>query len=469
MGGEGLPPHLTAVSVVTRRNPDLHLTDGTVPATEVEGGWITYPVLEVTMSRIVILGAGTAGTIMANRLRRRYADEISRGETTITVIDQDPRHIYQPGLLFIPFGIYHPDDVIRPRRLQLHDGVSYRPGAIERIVPDDNAVLLADGSRCGYDVLIVATGTRIAPEETEGLKDREWYHTVFDFYTIEGATALGHKLATWRGGRLVINVVEMPIKCPVAPLEFAFLADWYFTMRGMRDKVAITLATPLDGAFTRPVASAAIGHLLADKHVSVVTEFNAGSVDNDRKVLIGYDEREVPFDVLVTIPLHQGAAFLKQTPELVDDNAFVLTDQRTLQSTVRPNIFAIGDATNLPTSKAGSVAHFESEVLDENVARFLRGESLQPAFDGHANCFVETGFDKALLLDFNYETEPLPGKYPVAVVGPMTLLGESRMNHLGKMAFRWMYWNMLLPGHDIPGIPTQMSMRGKEVPATAHA
>ncbi len=419
------------------------------------------------MSRIVILGGGTAGTIMANRLRRRYEHDIGAGTTSITVVDPDPRHIYQPGLLFIPFGIYHADDVIRPRGMQLHKGVTYKHSEVTAVHPDAHEVELADGSRLGYDALVIATGTRIAPEETEGMTGNEWMHSIFDFYTLEGASALGHKLANWRGGKLVVNVVEMPIKCPVAPLEFSFLADWYFTMRGMRDQVEITYATPLDGAFTKPVAAATLGHLLEEKRVHLETEFNAGEVDNTRKVLMSYDGREIPFDVLVTIPLHQGAKFLAATPDLVDDNLFVKTNPRTLQSTVRPEIFAIGDATNLPTSKAGSVAHFESEVLDENIARFLAGETLAPDFDGHANCFVETGFDKALLLDFNYDTQPLPGKYPLAVVGPMTLLGESRANHLGKLAFKWMYWNMLLPGHDIPGIPGKMSMTGKDTAAAA--
>jgi sulfide:quinone oxidoreductase len=416
------------------------------------------------MSRIVILGGGTAGTIMANRLRRRYAPDVATGTTSITVVDEDPRHIYQPGLLFVPFGIYRPDDIVRPRGMQLHDEITYKAGAIQQVVPEDHAVLLADGTRLPYDVLIIATGTRIAPEETEGMMGREWQHAVFDFYTLEGATALARKLSTWRGGKLVVNVVEMPIKCPVAPLEFSFLADWYFTMRKMRDVVDITYATPLDGAFTRPVAARHIGHLLEQKHIGLVTEFNAGRVDNERKVLESWDGREVPFDLLVTIPLHQGAAYLKATPNLVDENLFVRTDPATLQSTAFPDIFAIGDATNLPTSKAGSVAHFESEVLDANIAHFLAGEPLDAGFDGHANCFVETGFDQALLLDFNYETEPLPGRFPLPI-GPMTLLGESRLNHVGKMAFKWIYWNLLLPGHEIPGIPTRMSMRGKQVPA----
>ncbi len=421
------------------------------------------------MARIVILGAGTAGTIMANRLRRRYAAEVDRGATQITVIDQDDKHIYQPGLLFIPFGIYHPEEIVRSRRGQLHDKVEYRAAVVQRLHPDSREVELSDGERLPYDVCIIASGTRIAPEETDGLTGPGWQQKMFDFYTLEGATALANAFATWKGGRLVINVVEMPIKCPVAPLEFSFLADWFFTMRGIRDKVDITYATPLDGAFTKPVSARALGHLLEEKHVNLVTEFNAGRVDGEAGVLTSWDEREVPFDILVTIPLHHGAAFVKNTPGLGDDAGFVKTDHHTLQSKLTPSIFAIGDATNVPASKAGSVAHFEGEILEENIVRFLEGEAPEPAFDGHANCFIETGFDKALLIDFNYTTEPLPGKFPFAKLGPMTLLGESKFNHLGKMAFKWIYWNMLLPGHDMPGIKPQMTMTGKEVPAALAA
>lgn len=419
------------------------------------------------MSQIVILGAGTAGTMIANRLRRRYDEAIQRGQTTITVVDQDPRHVYQPGLLFVPFGIYHPDSIVRPRAMQLHSKVCYRQSGIDHIESAARRVVLSDGQSLPYDVLVVATGTRIAPEETEGLQGREWQHSIFDFYTLEGATALRHKLATWRGGRLVVNVVEMPIKCPVAPLEFSFLADWFFTKRGIRDNVTITYATPLDAAFTKPIAAETLGHLLDDKKVELVTEFNVGRVDNERKVLVSWDDREVPFDILVTIPLHQGAEFLKRSPHLVDDNAFVLTNKQTLQSTVESSIFAIGDATNVPASKAGSVAHFEADVLEANIDRYLAGRELLQEFDGHANCFIETGFDKALLIDFNYDTEPLPGRFPLPKLGPMSLLRESRVNHLGKMAFRWMYWNLLLPGREIPGIPTRMPMAGKQRPLAA--
>jgi sulfide:quinone oxidoreductase len=413
------------------------------------------------MKRIVILGGGTAGTIMANRLRRVFARDVSAGRTTITVVDQDNQHVYQPGLLFVPFGSYEPEQLVRPRRRQLHGQVELIHAAIDRVEPAARRVHLASGLALDYDVLIVATGTRLAPEETEGLTGVGWQERVFDFYTLDGATKLRDALARIDGGRLVVNIVDMPIKCPVAPLEFAFLADDYFARRGIRDRVQITYVTPLDNAFTKPTCAASLSHLLREKGIELVTEFGTGRVDGESGVLASWDDREIPFVLLVTIPVHAGHEYVGRSPGLGDDLGFVLTDPHTLQANAAPNIFAIGDATNVPASKAGSVAHFEAEVLTENIRRYLEGLPLLPAFDGHANCFIETGHEKALLIDFNYDVEPLPGRFPFPVVGPMRLLAESRLNHLGKLAFSWIYWNVLLPGRDIPAVGPRMSMRGK--------
>ena len=415
------------------------------------------------MKNLVILGAGTAGTVMANRLARRYKSELRAGAVQITLVDQDAVHVYQPGLLFIPFGDYTREQVIKPRADHVNSAVRYVQSPIERLDPASDTVLLANGERLSYDLCIIATGSRIAPEETEGMTGAGWHEKVFDFYTLEGAEKLAKALAGFTGGTLAINVVEMPIKCPVAPLEFAFLADAYFTKRGIRDRVRIVYATPLDGAFTKPACSKSLAFLLKDKGIELETEFNAGRVDGEAGELVSWDERSIAFDLLVTIPAHKGAAFLADVPGLTNDMGFVHTDQRTLQAKLKPNLFVIGDATDVPASKAGSVVHFQSEVLDENVRRFLAGEPLEPAFDGHANCFIETGHDKALLIDFNYETEPLPGNFPFAW-GPLPLLKESRLNHLGKLAFRHIYWNALLPGYDFPGIPPQMQRTGKIFP-----
>ena len=408
--------------------------------------------------RIVILGGGTGGTLAANRLRKRLGDRAH-----ITVIDQDDRHVYQPGLLFVPFGLTHPEDIVRPRGRQLHEGIDYVVEPIDRVDLPTDTVILQDGTTYPYDVLIVATGAVLAPEETEGLTGAGWGETTHTFYSVDGAEKLERALADFEGGRLVINVVELPIKCPVAPLEFCFLADWYFHQRGIRDRVQITFATPLDGAFTKPVASATLGGMLEEKGIELVTEFNTGEVDGEGRKLVSWDEREVPFDLAVVIPVHNGAEYVERSEGLGDELRFVPTDERTLQSKAKPNVFAIGDATALPISKAGSVTHFEGEVLVENVVRFLDGEELDASYDGHANCFIETGFHKAMLIDFNYDTEPLPGHFPAKVGLP--LLKESRLNHLGKLMFQFAYWHSLLPGRDLPGIASDMPTAGKDRPA----
>jgi len=413
--------------------------------------------------KIVILGGGTGGTLTANRLRRHYRNH----DVHITVVDQDDHHVYQPALLFVPFGLAHEQEIVRPRHRQLHKDVEFVQQAIDRVDLDRDTVVLEGGRELPYDVLVVATGATLALDETEGLTGPGWNERVFTFYDLAGATALEAALADFDGGKLLVNVVDLPIKCPVAPLEFCFLADWYFNERGIRDKVQITYATPLDGAFTKPVASERLSTLLAEKGVELVTEFNTGEVmgeseDGTGGKLVGYDGRELDFDLAVVVPLHSGAAYVGRSEGLGDDLNFVPTDQHTLQSKARPNVFAIGDATNVPASKAGSVTHFEGEVLVDNIIRFLAGEPLAEGYDGHANCFIETGFGKALLIDFNYDTEPLPGHFPAAV--GMPLLKESRLNHLGKLMFQWVYWHALLQGRDIPGIGATMPENGKDHP-----
>ena len=413
-------------------------------------------------TRIVILGGGTGGTLTANRLRKA----LPASDTSITVVDGDDHHVYQPGLLFVPFDLTHPEDIVRSRRRQLHRGIDYHQSAIDHVDIETDRVFLTDGTQLDYDVLVVATGSRLVPEDTEGLTGAGWMENVFTFYDLPGATALQEKLANFDSGRLVVNVVDMPIKCPVAPLEFCFLADWYFHQSGVRDHITITYVTPLDGAFTTPTASQTLGGMLAARNIEVVTEFNTGEVDGVGGRLVGYDEREVPFDLAVVIPAHSGAAFVGASPGLGDELDFIPTDEHTLQSKVKPNVFAIGDAASIPISKAGSVTHFEGTTLVENIQRFIRGDELNASYDGHANCFIETGFNKALLIDFNYDQEPVGGHFPTKVGVP--LLKESRLNHLGKLMFQWFYWHALLPGRDIPGLSDDMPTAGKDVPEPEH-
>ena len=408
------------------------------------------------MKKLLILGAGSAGTMMANHLTGKLPQEWK-----ITMVDQREKHYYQPGFLFLPFRIYEPKDCFKSITEYIPKGIEYIQQGIEQIKGNENKVILDDGTSIAYDLLIIATGSRIAPEEVEGMNGPEWHQSVFDFYTFEGASNLREKLDNWDGGRLVVHITEMPIKCPVAPLEFAFLADSYFKDKGIRDRVTIDYVTPLDGAFTKPKAASKLGYLLKEKGINIVPDFAIARVDNENKKIVSWDEKEVPFDLLVTVPTNMGDDLMLRSG-LGDDLNFVPTNKHTLQSEAFLNIFVLGDATNLPTSKAGSVAHFESEVLVKNIMRYIDGMPPAEDFDGHANCFVETGNGKAMLIDFNYDTEPLPGKFQIDGFGPLKLLEENKLNHMGKLGFRWIYWNMLMKGRSIPFITPQMSMKGKK-------
>ena len=405
--------------------------------------------------RLLVLGGGTAGTMIVNKLRRR----LDAAQWSITVVDRDDAHPYQPGYLFVPFGTYSPDQITRSRHAFLPDGVDFVIADVDRVDAAACTVSLTDGRVLGYDYLVIASGTTPRPDQTPGMLGEEWRRSIFDFYTFDGACALATALKSFDHGRLVVHITDMPIKCPVAPLEFTFLADAWLRAHGMRDRVELVFVTPLPGAFTKPVASERLGSMLAERKIALESDFLVERIDVEHKALISYDEREVPFDLLVTIPLNMGAEFVARSG-LGDELNYVPVDRHTLQSKAHANIFAVGDAGDLPTSKAGSVAHFSVEIFVANFLQLIAGKAMTGSFDGHANCFIESGNGKGLLIDFNYDTEPLTGKFPLPVVGPLDLLKETRSNHLGKLAFRWIYWNVLLPGRPLP-LPSHMSMLGK--------
>lgn len=408
------------------------------------------------MKKLLVLGAGTAGAMVANRLSRM----LNLDEWQITMVDPDPVHYYQAGYLFIPFGVYGKKDVVKPKNAFVPPRAKLIQAAVEIIEPDQNRVKLSNGETLSYDFLVIATGTDIHPEETPGLAEHEWGKSIHTFYSCDGAVALAEKLRTWEGGRLVVNVVENPIKCPVAPLEFLMMADWYFHQRGIRDRVQLIFATPLSGAFTKPLASKMLGDMLDKKGVQVEADYMIERVDPDAKKIISYDEREVDYDLLVSIPLNKGADVVGKSG-LGDELNYSPVNPNTFLSEKFANIFVLGDASNAPTSKAGSVAHYAVDLFSENFMRYTEGKELEPNFDGHANCFIESGYGKGVLIDFNYNTEPLTGKFPLPVVGPFPLLKESVLNHWGKLAFRYMYWNILLKGLKLP-LPATMQMAGKQ-------
>ena len=394
---------------------------------------------------------------MANKLRK----VLERDEWEITLVDKHKTHYYQPGFLFIPFGIYNKYDVIKPKSDFFPAGINVIYASIDRIDGDNNKVILEDSKVLNYDFLIIATGAQTNPDETPGLNEELWYKNIFDFYTVEGAVALREFFKSWEGGHLVLNIAELPFKCPVAPLEFVFLADAYFHEIGIRDKVEISYVTPLPGAFTKPQATKMLGELLDEKNIKVIPEFYLERVDNKNKKIISYDEQEIPFDVLTIVPVNMGSDVIERSG-LGDDLNFVPTDKYTLRSEKYENIFVLGDASNIPTSKSGSVVHFSSDVLFENLMSAIEGRPLMAKFDGHSNCYIETGFGKGSIIDFNYDTEPLPGTFPLPGIGPFGLLKNTKMNHYGKVLFRWMYWHILLKDKRLP-IESEMSMAGKKL------
>ena len=400
------------------------------------------------MKNLVILGAGTAGTLLANKLVKKLKD------WNIVVVDRDDEHHYQPGYLFIPFEMYTPKQVVKRRGKYLPDGVEYVIDEAAAVDREARTVTLKSGRVLSWDQLIITTGTEPRPEEVEGMVGGADVHS---FYTLESATALAEKLKTFEKGRLLVQVCEMPIKCPVAPLEFALLAQDFMRKRKRDWEVEIVFVTPLDGAFTKPVASNKLGHLMADRGIKVVTDFQIESV-GDHEIL-SFDGRSEKFDLLVTIPPNRGAKFLG---DLGDDAGFVPVNKHTLQSDVDPDIWVVGDASNVPTSKAGSVVHFEVESFVPNFLAHLEGKDLPESFDGHANCFIESGRGEAMLLDFNYEQEPVTGVFPLSKVGPLKLLAPSVINHVSKLAFEHVYWHMLIKGIPLP-FPRDMPTAGKDL------
>lgn len=409
------------------------------------------------MRKLVILGAGTAGTLVANRLRATYPET----ELQLTVVDQDDHHHYQPGYLFLPFGQLAPRQIVRARHSFLPDGIDLVLCGVDKVDPAAKEVLLRNGRTLSYDTLIIATGVQPRPEATPGGDGPEVGVSVHHFYDLEAAERLQEAIRRFRGGRLVVHITDMPIKCPVAPLEFTFLADAYFTEKKIRRKVEIVYVTPLDGAFTKPVASRELADALSKRGIGLQTDFMIERIDNEAKEIVSFDDRRIPFDLLVTVPLNMGPDYIAASG-LGDESNLVPCDQGTMQSLADPDVFVLGDGGTLQTSKAGSVAHFAVDIFMENFPDYLAGRQLTHNFDGHANCFIESGHGKGMLLDFNYQTQPYTGTFPVPLVGPMSLLKETRLNHWAKVAFRWVYWNMLIKGRPLP-FTTNMSLLGKNV------
>jgi sulfide:quinone oxidoreductase len=414
------------------------------------------------MRNIVVLGAGTGGCIVANMLSQK----LSQKEWKITVIDKATEHHYQPGNLFIPFKLYgyeKREQIARDITDPLPKSAEFIKAEVKLIDHKNRKVVSTRGNH-DYDYLVVAMGCQAVAEEVEGLAETMGKNGVHTFYHLDGALAMQEDLEKMESGKLLITIADMPIKCPVAPIEFAFLSDYYFSLKGIRDKIDISLVTPYSGAFTKPNANRVLTKIAWEKRINIVPNFALENVDAENHTIHSYEGTTIEYDLLCIIPPNLGPRVIDDSG-LGDGTGYALTDPKTLKHRKADFIYLLGDNTNVSTSKAGSVAHFEAETVVENIMLEIEGQKPKPSYDGHSNCYIESGYHKALLIDFNYDMEPLEGKFPMPVVGPFDLLKESYMNHMGKIMFDWIYWNMLLPGYlpMVPMLPSQMNFVGKDM------
>ncbi len=382
------------------------------------------------MNRVVILGGGVGGTLVANLLVRKLRKQIARDEASVTLIDEKGAHVYQPGFMYIAMGGERAERLTRPERGLLDREVLLRVARVSRIDEAKGLVEMADGSKLGYDELVIATGSRIVPEEIEHFGE-EAHH----FYTAEAALELRHALDAFTGGRIVIGIAGMPYKCPPAPLEVAFLIESELRQRGLREQSELHFCSPIGRAFTIESVSEMATPILAEKGIELHTFFNVESIDPARKVVQSLEGEELAYDLLILVPPHRGAKLVIDSG-LAPASGWLPTDHHTLQVGGRPNVYALGDATDLPLSKAGSTAHFEAPIVAERIAATVQGREpngKHASYSGKVMCFFEVGDGKGTLLQFDYDHPPRPPK-------------PNRFWHLGKIVFNKTYWHTVPRG-----------------------
>ena len=383
------------------------------------------------MDRIVILGGGVGGTLTANLLVKRLRPRIKSGEVAITVVDQTGEHVYQPGFMYLAMGGERAANLQRPERGLLDPRVTLVVGEVTKVDVRRRMVHLVDGQRLGYDHLVLATGSRIVPESIDHFTT-EAYH----FYTAEAATRLRSALDAFDGGRIVIGIAGMPYKCPPAPLEVAFLIEAELRERRLRARSELHFCSPIGRAFTIETVSEMATPILEDRGIELHTFFNVEAIDPTRKVVQSLEGEELPYDLLILVPPHKGAQFLIDSGLAPAPGGWLPTDRATLQVGGRPDVFALGDATDLPLSKAGSTAHFEAPVVAERIVAAIEGREVDHRrgdYLGKVMCFFEIGDGKGTLLQFDYEHPPKPPK-------------PNQLWHLGKIVFNKTYWHTVPKG-----------------------
>ncbi|NJD26781.1 MAG: NAD(P)/FAD-dependent oxidoreductase [Chloroflexi bacterium] len=383
------------------------------------------------MKRVLVLGGGVGGTLTANLLARRLRRRIDRGQVDVTLVDEAGAHVYQPGFMYIAMGGEREEKLSRRERSLLDSRINLVIDKAVRIDEGAGTVTLAGGAIVPYDFLVLATGARILPEVIEHF-EAEAHH----FYTAAAARKLRRALDAFKGGKVVVGIASMPYKCPPAPLEVAFLIESELRDRGLREKSEVHFCSPIGRAFTIESVSEMATPILEDKGIELHTFFNVEAIDPERKVVESLEGEELPYDLLVLVPPHKGQQFLIDSGFAPAPGGWLPTDRNTLLVGGRPNVWALGDATDLPLSKAGSTAHFEAPVVVEGIVAGLEGRvpaGKHAAYEGRVMCFFEVGDGKGTLLRFDYDHPPQPPKPNV-------------FWHLGKIVFNKTYFHTVPKG-----------------------
>ncbi|MEM2883073.1 MAG: FAD/NAD(P)-binding oxidoreductase [Nitrososphaerales archaeon] len=369
------------------------------------------------MKNVVILGGGVGGTIVANITSRKL-----KKDANVTLIDKSGKHIYQPGFVYVAFGDEQIRNIVRDEHSLLNNNVNLITKEATKIDPKNRKVFLDDGESLDYDYLVIATGSRIVLEEVKGLKEGA-YH----FYEAEAAEKLRQALKSFTGGKIVVGVGGVPYKCPPAPAEAACQLDYYFEKRGIRDKVQIEFLSPLPRVFPLEAVNPFVTKIFEEKKIAYHTFFNVDYVDPEVKKVYSLEGESVDYDLLILVPPHRGAKVIEESG-LGDRGGWIPTDKYTLQAKGFDDIYVVGDATDIPISKAGATAHYEAKIVAENIINQITGIGGLKHYDGKVRCFCDAGFNRGISLSFDYTHPPKP---------PSKLTFSA---YLGKVILNKMYW-----------------------------